>query len=163
MMSRALGILLGAILATALAAGSAGAQSAPSGEYGKRIVGLWRMVGMTAGGAVNPERGAHATGMLLYDATGYMAVQIMPDRPRRKWSGPLPTPDEARDTVLGYSAYFGTYRVDEQAHTVTHIRAGGIEPGSLADQVRRFELVGDNKLILRPVKTNSETTWERIR
>jgi Lipocalin-like domain len=162
-MMRALGIVFGAMLATALAAGSAVAQSAPSGENGKRIVGLWRMVGMTAGGAVDPERGEHATGMLLYDATGYMAVQIMPDRPRRKWSGPLPTPDEARDTVIGYSAYFGTYRVDEQARTVTHIRAGGIEPGPLADQVRRFELVGDNKLILRPVKTNSETTWERLR
>jgi Lipocalin-like domain len=162
-MFRVLGIMFGAMLATAFAAGSAAAQSAPSGESTKRIVGLWRLVGMTAGGAVNPERGAHATGMLLYDATGYMAVQIMPDRPRRKWSGPQPTPDEALDTVIGYSAYFGTYRVDEQARTVTHIRAGGIEPGPLADQVRRFELVGDNKLILRPVRTNSETTWERIR
>ena len=162
-MLRVLGIVFSVILATAFAAGSGAAQSAPSGESAKRIVGLWRMVGMTAGGAVNPERGAHATGMLLYDATGYMAVQMMPDRPRRKWSGPLPTPEEARDTVIGYSAYFGTYRVDEQARTVAHIRAGGIEPGPLADQVRRFELVGDNKLILRPVKTNSETTWERIR
>jgi hypothetical protein len=144
---RALEIMLSAILATAIAVSSAGAQSVPPGDGAKRIVGLWRMVGMTAGGQVNPERGVHATGMLLYDTTGYMAVQIMPDRPRRKWAGPLPTPDEARDTVIGYSAYFGTYRVDVQAQTVTHIRAGGIEPGPLADQVRRFELIGDNKLI----------------
>ena len=74
-MLRVLGIVFGAILATAFAAGSAARPKRPSGENGKRIVGLWRMVGMTAGGAVNPERGAHATGMLLYDATGYMAVR----------------------------------------------------------------------------------------
>jgi hypothetical protein len=149
------------ILAAAFAANSAGAQTA--GDGAKRIVGLWRMVGMTTGGQVNPERGARATGMLLYDATGHMTVQIMPDRPRRKWAGPQPTPEEARDTVIGYSAYFGTYRVDEEARTVTHIRAGGIEPGPLPDLVRRIEFVGDNKLILRPVTTNSETIWERIR
>jgi hypothetical protein len=146
-----------------LTASSAFAQSAPTGEYGKHIVGLWRLVAMTAGGEINPARGAHATGMLLYDSTGYMAVQIMPDRPRKKWSRPQPTAEEALDTVIGYSAYFGTYRIDEQARTVTHIRQGGIEPGPLRDQVRRFELVGDSRLILRPVTTNSETVWERIR
>lgn len=155
--------IFGAILATAIAASSAGAQTVPPGDGAKRIVGLWRLVGMTAGGQVNPDRGARATGMVLYDATGYMTVQIMPDRPRRKWAGPQPTPEEARDTVIGYSAYFGTYRVDEQARTVTHIRAGGIEPGPLPDLVRRIEFVGDNKLILRPVTTSSETIWERIR
>jgi hypothetical protein len=151
------------LLAAMLTAGSAFAQSAPTGDYGKRIVGLWRLVSMTAGGKVNPARGAHPTGMLLDDSTGYMAVQIMPDRPRKKWSGAQPTLEEARDTVIGYSAYFGTYLVDEQARTVTHIRQGGIEPGPLRDQVRRFELIGDNRLILRPVTTSSELVWERIR
>jgi hypothetical protein len=150
-----------ALLAAALA--SAQAQSAPQGENGKRIVGLWRLVSMTAGGQLNPERGERATGMILYDATGHMTVQIMPDRPRKKWSGAQPTAEEALDTVVGYSAYFGTYRVDEQAKTVTHIREGGIQPGPLPDLVRRIEFVGDNRLILRPVTTNSETTWERIR
>jgi hypothetical protein len=149
--------------AVAPAAGNAVAQPAPPGEAAKRIVGLWRLVGMTAGGQVNPERGEHATGMILYDATGHMAVQIMPDRPRTRWSGPQPTPDEARDTVIGYSAYFGTYRVDEGARTVTHIREGGIQPGPLPDLVRRIEFVNDNRLILRPVTTNSELIWERIR
>jgi hypothetical protein len=155
--------IFGAILVAAFAANSAGAQTATPGDGAKRIVGLWRMVGMTTGGQVNPERGARATGMLLYDATGYMTVQIMPDRPRRKWAATLPTPEEARDTVVGYSAYFGTYRLDEEARTVTHIREGGIEPGPLADLVRRIEFVGDNRLILRPVTTTSETIWERIR
>ena len=155
--------IAGVLLAALLAAGSAFAQSGPTGDSGKRIVGLWRLVGMTAGGQVNPERGARATGMILYDATGYMTVQIMPDRPRRKWAGAQPTAEEALDTVVGYSAYFGTYRVDEQAQTVTHIREGGIQPGPLPDLVRRIEFVGNDRLVLRPVTTNSELIWERIR
>ena len=157
-----LGAALGAALA-ALAAAQADAQSGPTGEAGKRVIGLWRLVGMTAGGQVNPDRGARATGMILYDSTGYMTVQIMPDRPRKTWAGAQPTAEEARDTVIGYSAYFGTYKVDEEARTITHIRQGGIQPGPLPDLVRRFELVGDNRLILRPVTTNSELIWERIR
>jgi len=152
-----------AMLGGALAAFAVASASAQQGEVGKRIVGLWRLVAMTAGGQVNPERGERATGMILYDATGTMSVQIMPDRPRRKWSGPQPTPEEALDTVVGYSAYFGTYRVDEQAKTVTHIRQGGIQPGPLPDLVRRVEFVGDSRLILRPATTTSETVWERIR
>jgi hypothetical protein len=155
--------MIGAALLAAFVAVSASAQSAPQGEVGKRIVGLWRLVAMTAGGQVNPERGERATGMILYDATGYMTVQIMPDRPRKPWTGVQPTPEEALDTVVGYSAYFGTYRVDEQAKTVTHIRQGGIQPGPLPDLVRRVEFVGDSRLILRPVTTSSETVWERIR
>jgi hypothetical protein len=160
---RGFATMFGAALVVAFAAGSANAQTAPQGEVAKRIVGLWRLVAMTAGGQVNPERGEHATGMVLYDAAGYMTVQIMPDRPRKPWSGAQPTPEEALDTVIGYSAYFGTYRVDEQARTVTHIRQGGIQPGPLPDLVRRVEFIGDSRLILRPVTTSSELVWERIR
>ena len=155
-----LATMVGALL---LATVCANAQSEPAGENAKRIVGLWRLVSMTAGGQLNPQRGERATGMIFYDLSGHMSVQIMPDRPRKPWSGAQPTPAEALDTVIGYSAYFGTYRVDEQAKTVTHIRQGGIQPGPLPDLVRRIEFVGDNRLILRPVTTNSQTTWERIR
>jgi hypothetical protein len=155
--------LLGvAALATLAFPAAANAQTVAQGEAAKRIVGLWRLVAMTSGGNVNPERGARATGMILYDATGHMTVQIMPDRPRKPWSGPQPTPEEALDTVVGYSAYFGTYRIDEQARTVTHVREGGIQPGPLPDLVRRIEFQGGNRLILRPVTTKSETVWERI-
>jgi len=160
---RRLAMIVGALLVGLVFIGGAHTQPALQGEAGKRIVGLWRLVAMTAGGQLNPQRGEHATGMILYDATGHMAVQIMPDRPRKPWAGAQPTAEEALDTVTGYSAYFGTYRVDEQAHTVTHIRQGGIQPGPLPDLVRRIEFAGTNRLTLRPVTTNSETVWERIR
>jgi hypothetical protein len=98
-----------------------------------------------------------------------MAVQIMPDRARPKWSGapiggnPTPTPNEARAAILGYGAYFGTYTIDERARTVTHHRAGNINPNGLGDFVRRYEFAPDDRLILRPVESTSELIWERIK
>jgi hypothetical protein len=101
--------------------------------------------------------------MIYYDAKGYMAVQIMPDRPRPKFAAANPTPDEAKAALSGYTAYFGTYSIDERAHTVTHHRTGDIHPGPLGDFVRRYEFTSNDRLILRPVETDSAVTWERIK
>jgi hypothetical protein len=60
----------------------------------------------------------------------------------------------------GYSAYFGTYFVDEQTATVTHRRTGNINPGDMGDFVRKVEF-RDNRLILRS-ETNNIITWERV-
>jgi Lipocalin-like domain len=61
----------------------------------------------------------------------------------------------------GYTAYFGTYLVDEQSVTVTHRRAGNINPGDMGDFVRKVEF-RDNRLILRSLDTNNLNTWERV-
>ena len=42
-----------------------------------------------------------------------MAVQIMPDRNRPKYAA-QPTPEEAKAALIGYTAYFGTYTVDDR-------------------------------------------------
>jgi hypothetical protein len=92
-----------------------------------------------------------------------MAAQIMPDRVRPKYVGPEPTADEAKLAITGYIAYFGTYTVDESAHTVTHHRTGNLTPGSPVDVVRRYEFVSDDRLILRLVGNQNELTWERVK
>jgi hypothetical protein len=46
---------------------------------------------------------------------------------------------------------------------VTHHRAGNINPGGLGDYVRRYEFLSDDRLVLRPVESASELTWERIK
>ena len=101
--------------------------------------------------------------MIYYDGTGHMGVQIMPDRARPKFTGTLPTPDEAKAAILGYVAYFGTYTIDERERTVTHHRTGHINPGNISDAVRRYEFASDDRLILKPVGRTTELTWERIR
>jgi hypothetical protein len=128
----------------------------------KRFVGTWRLVSTTAAGKEDPNRGAHPTGLIMYDAKGNMAVQIQPDRPRQKYAGAQPTPEEAKAALAGYTAYFGTYSVDDKAGRVTHHRSGNVNPGGMGDFIRRYEFVGANRLVLRPVENQNALTWERI-
>lgn len=162
-MLRATGTMAGPRSAAGDADG--GGQSAPHGDAARRIVGTWRLVSITAGGGVEPNRGAHPTGQVHYAANGCLSLQIMPDRSRPKYAGASPTPEEAKAAIIGYSAYFGRYSVDERAGTVTHHRMGNILPGGLGDLVRRFELLPGDRLVLRPVEpenANQALTWERI-
>ena len=134
---------------------------APSGDA-KKLVGTWRLVSIT-GSDLAPYRGDKPTGLIYYDDKGNMAVQIMPNRPRGKYASSLPTPDEAKDAVLGYTAYFGTYTVDEAKHTVTHHRTGNINPGALGDFVRRYEFLSADRMLLSPVESKAGLTWERVK
>jgi hypothetical protein len=127
----------------------------------QRLIGSWRHVGSTTDGRPRAERGAAPKGIIIYDAHGYMACQVAPDREVTK-AGDRPTGEEAKAALEGHIAYFGTYTVDERARTVTHHRQGSVQPGDKGDIVRGYELVGD-RLILRPVGTTTEVIWERIK
>ena len=154
-------ILLVVMSITRLGCDSASGQTAD--DAAKRFVGMWRLVSITTSGQVNPDRGPHPTGFIVYDRSGNMAVQIMPDRNRPKYAGAQPTPEEAKAALIGYTAYFGTYMVNVQAGTVTHYRKGNINPGAITDVVRRYEFVGDNRVILNPVENPAnKLTWERV-
>lgn len=143
---------------------SLGGQSATQGADAKRFIGAWRLVSITQNGALDPNRGARPTGLLYYDLTGNMAVQIMPDRVlRRQFAGAQPTPEEAQAALLGYTAYFGTYSVDERAHTVTHHREGNINPGALSDFIRRYEFLAGDRVALMPVENQNRLVWEPIK
>ncbi len=76
-------------------------------------------------------------------------------------AGAEPTGDEAKAALADHIAYFGTYSIDERACTVTHHRAGSVQPGDKGDVVRGYEFAGD-RLILRPVGTTREVIWQRI-
>jgi len=139
-----------------------------------RFIGTWALVKYESNTAENREgRGDHPIGLIYYDRTGHMAVQIAPDRMRRRFSGPAsglfsgprPTAEEALDAISGYAAYFGAYTVDERAQTVTHKRIANINPGGLGDFVRRYEFPTDDRLVLTPIERTDlravRLTWER--
>ena len=96
-------------------------------EDAKRLLGAWRYVESTLDGKPPPGRGS-GKGIIYYDPSGAMVVQVAPDRERGK-AGSEPTPEEAKAALAGYVAYFGTYSVDPQARTVTHHRRGSVQPG----------------------------------
>lgn len=128
-----------------------------------RFVGTWRLATLQGDSASLQNRGPRPTGVIYYDAAGHMAVQIQPDRRRPSWQTRLPTPQEAFDALRGYTAYFGTYTVDEKARTVTHHREGALNL-DVVRYVRRFEFDGDDRLILMPVdRPDIRLVWERIK
>jgi hypothetical protein len=140
-----------AILLAQVGARTSG-QTAPASEETKRFVGTWRLVS------------GDSIGVMIYDALGNMAVQVMPGRTRPKYSGTQPTPDEAKAAITGYLAYFGTYSVDERAHTITHHRQGSLNPGQAGeDAVRRYEFGSGDRLVLVPIDTGNQITWERAK
>ena len=78
-------VLLVVMSITRLGCDSASGQTADDAT--KRFVGMWRLVSITTSGQVNPDRGPHPTGFIVYDRSGNMAVQIMPDRNRPRGKG----------------------------------------------------------------------------
>ena len=142
----------------------AASQGKSQAELRKPFVGSWRLVSIEGGN--NPTtRGSKPTGIIMYDAHGNMAAQIQPDRQRPTYTG-TPSLEQMAERMRGYTAYFGTYTIDEKAGTVTHHRQGMLDAG-VVDFVRKFELApGGNRITLTPVGdtgTPTHLTWERVR
>ena len=139
-------------------------QSASGSAVAGRFIGTWRLVSVQTNGKPNPNRGVRPTGLIIYDAGGNMAVQIAPERARPSWPPTgLPTPDQAKEAVTGYTAYFGTYTIDERARTVTHHRQNALNMYAV-DLVRRYEFTPDGHLVLVPVDNPANRlAWERIK
>lgn len=138
------------------------------GPDAQRLIGGWRLVSALTNGKVNAERGAKPTGIIFYDATGWMSVNIRGDHPPIELAGDTPSAEEAQVALRTYWAYFGTYSVDEQAKTVTHYRTGSVNPGwqRHPDYVRAYEFLAPDRVVLRPLapaRNGNELVWERLK
>jgi len=128
------------------------------------LVGTWQLVSFedkpASGPAVVPF-GPSPKGLLIYDATGHMSIQIM--------RNPGPTvsskdetkiaPEEKLALFDAYVAYFGTYRVDAAKGIVIHHVEGDFYSVYVGrDEVRPFKLTGD-RLVLSPTWKVGTETW----
>jgi hypothetical protein len=128
-------------------------------DVAKKLVGTWNYVGTLRDGQPR-DRGGHPKGLIIYTETGHMAVQIAPDRARPK-AGAEMTPEEAKNALELYVAYFGTYSIDEASATLTHHRWASVQPGDRMEVKRMYSFEG-NRLTLRAPGTTQDTVWERI-
>src|ERR1700756_2731787 len=89
-----------------------------SGAKGK-LIGAWHLVHIdTPGPDGKPAPVPQPKGMLIYTRDGHMSVQLM---------YPELADTLSNEYVLnGYEASFGSYDVDEIAHTVTHHVQGSV-------------------------------------
>ena len=125
---------------------------AAPGSDGEKLIGAWRLVSITAPGRDGKTMSVtHPAGMLIYTRDGHISVQLM-----------YPKSDEAlsNEYVLnGYEASFGSYDVNEAAHTVTHHVQGSITRDLLVgkDLPRAYQITANGELIIK--STREDEHW----
>lgn len=131
-----------------------------------QLIGHWRLVGTeTIVEGKAPVRGPQTVGTIVYTSDGHMQAHLtLPERPKVRSADA--TPAQARE-LARYTAYFGTFTVDEAAKSVTHRRDGTFGPGE-RDFVRTVELTGNRLTLVTPATTvngarqYTRITWERM-
>ena len=142
--------------AIAIGTASVGGGFAQAGKHSniaRDLVGTWslesrrdRAIDGTT--QIEPSLGETPLGLLIYDAKGHVAVQLM-KRERSSVGAAEPSQQTSGGTNSSsgsgpYDAYFGTYTVDIQAGTVTHHIDGALAPADVGRTLtRHFELRGD--------------------
>ena len=153
-------------------------QSATSQRLRDQLPGAWRLVSIETikpnGEVIYPFYGKHPEGMLMYDRSGWMSVQIVSD-PRPT----LPTADSREDflaapadqktkAIDGYYAYVGTWTVDAAKNTVTHHIEQSLYPAERGENGTRH-LVLEGDLLTLTARTHEmgeeherKLVWQRI-
>jgi Lipocalin-like domain len=143
-----------------------------------QLVGAWRLVSIEtirpSGDIIYPFYGKPPEGLIVYDRSGWMSVQIISDpRPTtpnaasRQAFLAAPTSEKVA-AVEGYYAYCGTWTLDTSNSTVTHHIKQSLYPGERGeDGVRHYTLDGDRLTLV--AKTHEmggdhgrKLVWRRI-
>ena len=131
-------------------------QDRGTGDIRDRFVGAWRLAWLEEEGTDGKTHRADCTGLLVYTRDGHMSVQVM-------YRNPQGDPQEVNSAAPvhyaqgGYEASFGTYQIDERAHTFNyHVEGALVRTLIGKDLPRSFELSG-NQLIVK--STHPEEHW----
>jgi hypothetical protein len=65
-----------------------------------------------------------------------------------------------REAVTGFVAYFGTYDVDEAAHTVTHHVEASLVPSWVGTDVKRQFNFQDGRLLLTAAAPDGSSSYQ---
>jgi hypothetical protein len=140
------------------------------------FAGTWHLVdafALTPDGQRLPSPlGDKVLGQIMYDDAGNMSAQLMAaNRPLFSSRSIDEVPAaEVKEAFLSYTSYWGSYRIDAAAGTVTHSVIGANAPSwPGGDQVRYFELKGNRLTLKTPpirgrdgVKLVQQLIWERV-
>jgi hypothetical protein len=132
------------------------------------LIGSWKLVSYEdrdASGTLVYPYGKSPAGLLIYDAAGHMAIQIMttppPDVASDDWD--LFTVKEKVALYDAYTAYFGRYEVDSRRKIVIHLPEADLSRLYIGRrEERHYQLAGD-RLILTETWAQSGKTWSGTR
>ena len=143
----------------------------------QQLIGTWRLVSIGTmrpnGEVVTEWMGPNPSGILIYDRTGHVSVQLMHD-PRTIWHASLAADPHAEADAAsieqkaaafsGYYAYYGRYEVDEQQRVVKHHVEGSLWPSEVGFTYQRhFEIAGNRiTLTTAPYKAKGEQRYNRL-
>ena len=157
----------------ALSAEMSGASAdAPGSSLKDDLVGTWGLSSVElrdAAGLLLPPPEAPgfgspgAIGLLICDTAGHIGLAIMQqNRPKYE----QPTPEEAMADLEGYTAFFGTYTVNETDGLVTAHIQGSRDPRLTGtEQTRAVEVLGDRLTVEVPLSASGvqpTLVWERL-
>ena len=144
----------------------------------QQLVGSWRLISVETirpnHEIIYPYYGKHPEGLLIYDRSGWMSVQIVSDpKPMvpTKNSRESFLTSAANDKVVaidGYYAYFGTWTVDPTGSTVTHHIKESLYPGERGEEGTRRLSIDANRLTLvanaheMGESHERKLVWERV-
>src|SRR6202171_5215018 len=122
-------LTLGALIAVMIVTGIASSALAHHQSETPPLIGTWilgSLYNIREDGSRFSPVGSNPKGILIYDATGRMSVQIMGSERARFAAGNFleGTAEENKAAVHGAISYFGTDVVDWESHLVTHPLAG---------------------------------------
>jgi hypothetical protein len=131
------------------------------------------------GTEADPFYGEHCSGLLIYDATGWVSVQIVAESrpqmptPEARGSnvvrGAAPSAHEEGALLETYYAYFGTWRYDAGGGTVTHTISASLYPAEQGlAYTQEVALQGANMIFtVRTPSAQGEIRqvkiWERVK
>lgn len=180
-LAAALGVSAIVLAPTMLGRDTVTAQSGAGSAAGDRskFPGAYELVTVEikdpASGRWIPTPGFNSNGYIIYAETGHMGVHIQP-KVRKRFGGNVPTNDEAVEALRGYTAYFGSFAVNdkEQDKYVVHKRFGQINPGGDVEVRRYYDFEttpnGSMRLILTPppaggggkAQARRRLVWQRM-
>lgn len=123
-----------------------------------RFIGAWRLAWLEEPDADGNVHRADCTGLLVYTRDGHMSVQVMYRNPQAATQG-----GPVQYAQGGYEASFGTYEINDGAHTFNyHVEGALVRTLTGKDLTRAFEFSG-KKLIVKSPDPNEQwrVAWER--
>jgi hypothetical protein len=96
-------------------------RGATTKQAAEKLTGAWRLVSVEGTDATFHFAYEHPTGIITYDRSGWMAVQIDIKGVRQPFvdGAASGTREEKVAAFDSYIAYYGTYKLDMNAQTIT--------------------------------------------
>jgi lipocalin-like protein len=147
------------------------------GPPAKSVVGAWRLISVEGNDRLRSKVYDRPTGMIIYDTSGHVAVQIAAIGDRKPFTKGVAaaTLQEKAAAYDSYIAYYGTYTIDAKAGTIIHHLRDSLTPNNRGrDFVRYFEFQGEDRILLVPAEDGKggllsrqgltyKLLWERIK